>query len=448
MGTIRLTLQTNKKNTIGKAPVLLIYQVSGVRKYLGTGVTLFADNWDEDLQQAKFFPEAKLKKSHPQAKAFDLPTSDDIRLINADLLKLVRRVKDSESRLKLDGIAFTAAMVIEPMQKAAIGKPKKINEENLIPAYIDRHIKERKELLVPGSLSVYRALKRHLIDFEKYSGSKPCFSEIDSSYLNRFYSYLVSRPKKRGSDELGLNNTTAAKQVTTLKTFLNKAKGDGIKVSDRYKDFRIKRDKLEVIALTDNEFRTLFNLDLSENKALDKVRDVFCFSCVTGLRYSDLAQLKREHIKTNVIKIRVRKTRTELSIPLNPYAVSIINKYKNYLNPLPIISNQKTNKHIKDLCKIAGICEPIEKVRYKGAKSITVTKPKYEFISCHSGRKSFVTISLARGMSAEEVMKITGHESYESFKRYTNITEERKIESMQKAWGEIERPKPSKLAIA
>jgi integrase len=103
--------------------------------------------------------------------------------------------------------------------------------------------------------------------------------------------------------------------------------------------------------------------------------------------------------------------------------------------PLPVISNQKLNDYIKELCKEAKLNDPIEIVRFKGDKRVATVYPKYDLISIHVGRKTFVTLSLAKEMTAEEVMKISGHEDYQSFKRYVNVTETRKKESMQKAWG-------------
>jgi len=173
----------------------------------------------------------------------------------------------------------------------------------------------------------------------------------------------------------GINNTTVAKQLSTVKTFLNFAKRQGIEISDKYRDFKIKRETLEVIALTNEEFEKLYNLNLSKNRKLDQVRDVFCFSCATGLRYSDLDQLKREHIKEDEIIINIKKTKERLSIPLNPYSVAILAKYKDQLKPLPVISNQKMNDYLKGkdekdkkgklikhhvgLCELAGINEQI-----------------------------------------------------------------------------------------
>ncbi len=102
---------------------------------------------------------------------------------------------------------------------------------------------------------------------------------------------------------------------------------------------------------------------------------------------------------------------------------------------LPIISNQNFNKYLKELCKDAGIDEQTEIIPYKGAEKISNFYPKHELISAHTGRKTFATLSLEKGISAETVMGITGHSDYKSFQRYIKVTEERKRNEMQKAWG-------------
>nr|WP_245542585.1 tyrosine-type recombinase/integrase [Segetibacter koreensis] len=165
------------------------------------------------------------------------------------------------------------------------------------------------------------------------------------------------------------------------------------------------------------------------------MRDVFCFACVTGLRYSDLNLLKREHIKKDEIKITVKKTKDLLTIPLNHYSKAILSRYAGMLRPLPVISNQNMNYAVKDVCKLAGIGEPTEIVRFRGTKREAITYPKYQLIGVHTARKTFCTLSLEKGMSAEEVMSISGHSDYKSFKRYVKITEQRKKVVMVKAWG-------------
>jgi integrase len=145
--------------------------------------------------------------------------------------------------------------------------------------------------------------------------------------------------------------------------------------------------------------------------------------------------LKREHIKSDQITITVKKTKELLTIPLNPYSKATLAKYEGMHRPLPVISNQNLNYAIKDLCKFAGIIEPIEIVRFRGVKREAITYPKYELIGVHTGRKTFCTLSLEKGMSAEQVMSISGHRDYKSFKRYVKVTEALKKVAMVKAWG-------------
>jgi integrase len=100
-----------------------------------------------------------------------------------------------------------------------------------------------------------------------------------------------------------------------------------------------------------------------------------------------------------------------------------------------MISNQKFKKYVKELCKLAEIDDPIEIIRYKGATKQSTLYRKHELISAHTGRKTFATLSLEKGIPAETVMKITGHADYKSFQRYIKVTEERKRNEMQRAWG-------------
>ena len=278
-------------------------------------------------------------------------------------------------------------------------------------------------------------MKNHLAAYQQIN-RKVTFDKINYSFFQSFQSFLIGRTKTvAGNDVPMLNNTTIQKQLSTLKTFLNYAKMQGITVPDGYKNFKITKDKLEVIALTNEEFESLFYLDLSNNKKLAQVRDIFCFACSTGLRFSDMKQLKREHIKEDEIGLRVIKTDQILTIPLTPYSKTILAKYQEQQRPLPMISNQKLNNYLKELCQLAGINEPIEIVRSYGIKREAITYPKYELIGVHTGRKTFVTLSLERGMSAEQVMAISGHKDYQSFKRYVHVTNKLKKVVMLKAWG-------------
>lgn len=434
--TIRFELRTEKKDKDGKAPVRLIFQVRNKRKVYNTGQSILPQCWDSKNQQAIFITKKTAKQIHPAINYELFLTETETTDFNNRLIGVINETKAVTDRFILDKIVFNVDMVIEKMKEDKNPITKKTEPSNILFDFIDQYIEDNQATREPGSLTVYRSMKKHLQAYEQHTKRKVTFDKIDHSFFKSFQNFLVSRTKEVAGETVPmLNNITIAKQLSTVKTFLNYAKVQGVTVSDKYKDFKITKDPLEVIALDNDEFETLFYFDLAGNKKLSQVRDIFCFACTTGFRYSDLKQLKREHIRQDEIKLTVIKTGTPLVVPLNPFSKAILEKYKDQRKPLPMISNQRLNEYVKELCKLAGINEPIEIVRSYGIKREAITYPKYELIGAHTGRKTFVCLSLEKGMSAEQVMACTGHRDYQSFKRYVNVTEKLKAVAMTKAWG-------------
>ena len=102
-----------------------------------------------------------------------------------------------------------------------------------------------------------------------------------------------------------------------------------------------------------------------------------------------------------------------------------------------MISNQKTNDYIKELGQLAGIDTPIEIVRMRGIKKITEVFKKHELLSIHVGRKSFITLSLEKGIAIQEVMSLSGHTTFKAFRRYVDVNDSRKKTVMAEAWGKV-----------
>lgn len=435
-GTIKVYPRVDKILKNGKAPIELLYSVKNQRKYYNTGEKIYPEYWNKESQQGFYIPIREAKKIFPGLDSNLLLTESEINDINDKLGTLIRDIDNHEKDFIRKNIPFSSQMVIELLKSDKNPTLKKEEPNNLVFDFIEHYISDNSATRVKGSLSVYKALSVHLKAYEVAKMKRITFNSIDYKFFQSFQNFLIGRTKtdKEGNVSSLLNNNTIAKALSTLKTFLGYAKLHGVVLNDSYRDFKIKRESMEVIALTQTEFDTLYNFDLSDNKRLNNVRDVFCFSCVTGLRYSDLSQLRREHIKENEIQITVTKTKERLNIPLSDYSKEIISKYIGRHRPLPVISSQNMNIYIKELCQLAGITENIEIVRYRGAVREVIDYPKFKLISVHTGRKTFVTLSLERGMSAEEVMAITGHSDYKSFKRYVKITEDRKKVVMFKAW--------------
>jgi integrase len=435
MGTTRFELNTGKKDKDGNAPIRLIYQISGQRKSYSTGKKLLRECWDAKNQKAVTVEKKTAKDLFPKIKYELFLTAKEAKQINSDLDDHRRKIDNVEKWFETNKIPYSAEMVIERLKSDESPITKKEVPSNILFDYIDKYIEDHKATREAGSLTVYRTLKKHLQSYQQHTNRKVTFDKIDYSFFQSFQNYLLVLTKTVDGKVVPLlNNITIAKQLSTIKTFLSYARKEGVIVSDKYKDFKIKKENLEVIALTNKEFEDLYKLDLSDNNRLAKARDIFCFACTTGLRYSDLDQLKREHIKQDEIRLTIKKTKEPASVPLTKYSKDILSKYKELHRPLPKISNQKLNDYIKELCKKAGISEPTEIVRYRGTQREAITYPKYELIGVHTGRKTFVTLSLERGMSAEEVMTVSLHKDYQSFKRYVKVDEQRKKKAMARAW--------------
>ena len=166
------------------------------------------------------------------------------------------------------------------------------------------------------------------------------------------------------------------------------------------------------------------------------MRDVFLFQCFTGLRYSDVFNLRRSDIKGDHIEVTTVKTSDSLIIELNNHSKAILDKYKDVAfehdKVLPVITNQKMNDYLKELAEMAGIDEPVRQTYYKGNERIDDVTPKYALLGTHAGRRTFICNALALGIPPQVVMKWTGHSDYKAMKPYIDIADDIKANAMSK----------------
>lgn len=450
--TIRFWLRIDRKNQDTTCPIHVVYQIKGVRKVFAIPDThVLPSNWNVKDQVAVYCKKEKARKEFPDDNLDLLMMARDVELFNNRLVELRNLINDIETRFKLDDVQITPQLVIAKLKILKKDSTKREDPGSNIADFISDYVSKSAGSHKFRTLQVYEGVATHLRDYEKKYGASVTFENLDVPTLRAFTSYLLEsktitlKPLPNGKPRkprkvAGMNNISIAKQISTLKTLLRIAKSIYKKnVNPDYQDFKITRrdSTFEVVTLTNEEFIKLFEMDLSGNKRLDHVRDVFCFSCATGLRYSDLAQLKREHIRHNVIRMTAAKTGQRLEIPLNPYSFSILEKYKELHAPLPVISGQKTNEYLKELGKKAEIDAPVEKIREFGIEKQSVIYKKYQLMSIHMGRKTFTTLSLEKGIAPQEVMALTGHTTFKAFKRYVDVTNDRKKTVMAQAWGEV-----------
>jgi integrase len=442
IGTLKFELKLGVKGTGGKSPISGLYQVRGDRARFSPGITIYSIYWDNSIQRVRYIPQTIAKKLLPDVDSHQLLTKDECERCNATINQLKSDVENAIVKFVANDIQFTSKMVRDAVLNKQVQLTKVEEPKDLLFKFMELFIAENKDLIKEGSLSVYRSTLKHLKSFQQDTREQVKFESIDQSFFQRFFLYLINKKEVNKAGEVLplLNNTTMIKITGTLKKFLNDARKKGIKVND-FSGFNIEIKPLEVIALTQDELSILLNLDLTSNLKLDRVRDLFCFACATGLRYSDVQQLEKTHRKGNIIEIVVVKTGELLTVPLSPISFKILEKYafNESIKSLPQISNQKVNVYLTELCKLAGFNYPQEIVRWRGTTRYATTHPKHDLISFHTGRKTFVTLSLKLGMKETEVMTISGHRDYKSFKRYVHINKDHSIDAIAKAWGELER---------
>ena len=304
-----------------------------------------------------------------------------------------------------------------------VGKPRElVTLDEAFGAYI-LDLSNMKTL----SLSTYAKLKsvRNILnDFE----ADMRLDEITKSKLDDYVNYLL--------ESRGLQNTSIKKNMTFVRSFLNYCEERRLIDTD-WKAHAIELKTVQgkkVVFLDMEEFNKLHDLILPEDKNyLERVRDVFCFQCLTSLRYSDVEQLEKIDIEGSYINVVTEKTDDRLQIPLSNKALAILDKYKDFDNikALPVISNQKMNDYIKELCYLAGINQIVTKTYYKGKERVSETFKKYELISTHTARRTFICLALANGVIPQTVMKITGHTDYKSMQPYIDVTDKSKVEAVK-----------------
>jgi integrase len=184
------------------------------------------------------------------------------------------------------------------------------------------------------------------------------------------------------------------------------------------------------------EIETIRNLDLSLSPKLQMARDLLVLGCLTGLRFSDFSNIKPEDIRNGKLHIKQQKSDHWVVLPLRPIAHDIlITKFKAQI---PRTSNAALNDDIKRVCEVAEINESIKFSYKKGNRDIEEIKPKYNWITSHSCRRSFCTNEFLAGTPVELIMKISGHRSVKDFYRYIKVTPDQAAFQIEKIWKERE----------
>ena len=188
-------------------------------------------------------------------------------------------------------------------------------------------------------------------------------------------------------------------------------------------------------ALSIEDIKKIFNFKY-KNETLEKVKDIFIFQCLTGMRFGELKKVNKRTIYNNCILLKEEKdsSKPTREIPLTNISNAILLKY-NY--ELPLISNQKQNDYLKEVIKLAGFTKEVEFTKTKGVEQVVFVKKMYDRISTHTGRRSFITNMRNKGIADKTIMSITGHVDFKSFNLYHQVDDIAKIDAVNSVFGDL-----------
>ncbi len=295
------------------------------------------------------------------------------------------------------------------------------------------------------NISKYNSLVASLKKFEKkyYPLS---FEKMTINFFTDFMSY--------STDKLKHKNNTIGKNLKLVKVFLTWCWEHPKKYNKLldYKKFKVENDMPEPLFLTQEELEMFeaANTEHSKTQTLSKM--IFIYQCYTGQRIGDVLNLRKQDIRLSkngeynewVLYQGKGNKKYSISIPILDKAQEILDKYFPSINGndrvFPPQTNVMINKNLKIIGLTAGIDTIITKVNYSGVKRVERTSPKYKFISTHMARKTFITLSLEKGMRDEQIITFTGHTSIRQLRPYVGTEREKRNSDLMEKWNKGKSP--------
>ena len=399
MASIRFYLD-HPKDKNGKlkqspVPVYLFLTMPAQRLRINTGIRILPNLWDTSRCRMK-----------PQAAGSMNVNSKlaEIEKESFDCYLDYRHLGSIELRNKL---------------KSRIGDTPK--SENSILSILDIYHNIQSLRLRMNTLKKFKSLKMHLSGFYKKSGQLPTFNNLGMQFYDGFMDYLYEQPG--GGDHKLLDNTVAM-YFSKLHIFLSWALIREYHTNIDFKKWpAVPEKKVEYPILSEDELHQFYNYSF-ESKRLERVRDLFCFACYTGQRWSDVEQFDKKDMKGNTWILTQKKVDIQVHIPLIGFSSPAMDVLLKYDFKLPVISNQKMNEYIKEAGEVAKLNEPVIIKRSSRNDKIRLTGKKWEFLTFHMARRTCATLLLENGMPLTTVMKMLGWAKVNTAMKYEHTSTE------------------------
>lgn len=396
-------------------PIYLIFYLKGQKKNFkySTNQTIHPDNWNKKSR----LPEAKRG-----AKGVELKHITSMLGMYSDFLE--EKIKEFE-KLNRPITRDLLKELFDENFKHDTNKGDILFLTTAIQDFIDTKSKSKGQS--ESWANKYNILKNKIIAFENKKKKKIEFTFITQDWLDEFCGFLRTIDVKPFKPH---NDNTLHRALKYLITVLHWS-------ADKYHDINVKKLKIPVkkynpddVFLTNKEVKTLEDMKLTG--ILEKTRDLFLIGIYSGQRFSDYSVFEKEDLVGEMIIKKAKKTESESFIPLHNKLKTLLDKY-NW--KLPIMPNLRFYFLIKKVCKQAGFTEQIKEIIYRGAENEVLYKPKYEMISSHTARRTFITLSSEKGMPDHIIMKITGIRDPKTLIKYKKTSQKSVVESMNKYWG-------------
>jgi len=392
---IHFVLRMNKA-TKGIAPIYARITVNSKRCEVSIKRKISLDSWNFGKGMAK-------------------PSTNENKQLNSYLEQIRKMMVESYQDLVLSKQVITT----EAIKNNFLGLD--ISDMTLCKL-IDYHNTNGKETLRWGTLKNYFTTQKYIILFlkEKYKTSDIYLKSLNYKFLVDFEYFL--RKHSPIDHQRPMENNTVMKHIERLRKMIKMAVSYEWLEKDPFIAFKQKFHRFERGFLSEEELKIIEEKEFSIAR-LQHVKDLFIFSCYTGLSYIDLIQLSPENIQIGIDKkywlfTSREKTDNPVRIPILPVAMEIINKYKTdpkalvYNRLFPPISNQRLNSYLKE---IADLC---------------LISKNFTF---HLARHTFATtVTLTNGVPIESVSKMLGHSKISTTQIYAKVVEKKLSEDMEK----------------
>ena len=293
----------------------------------------------------------------------------------------------------------------------------------------------RRKLWAPNTLKSVRQVGNYVRACWPGLRMKDITPEWLDEYVGRQQRQKLVKGAAARLTEGGYSNSVIEKNCRVFRWFLKWAALRGMIDGTLPASWRprLKTVDRPVVFLTWPELMRFMKLDLPAGSPYERARDLMCFGAFTGLRYSDIMQLRRADVHPDHIEVVTRKTADRLRIELNRHSRALIDKYSGLPDDrvMPYMDTSQMNSCLKAAALMAGITDPVTVTQYYGAERRSVTRPKCELLSSHCGRRSFICNALAMGISPVVVMKWTGHSDYQSMRPYIDVADPTRARAMR-----------------